>query len=83
MGISSYTRIKLFSLSSKVSGWRRLVGDVGGPEISCAIETNETVTNIKYVAPSAVELYVLCNGEGTPLELPAGWLRLAVGLCPA
>ena len=57
MGISSYTRIKLFSLSSKVSGWRRLVGDVGGPEISCAIETNETVTNIKYVAPSAVELY--------------------------
>ena len=56
MGISSYTRIKLFSLSSKVSGWRRLVGGGGGPEISCAIETNETVTNIKYVAPSAAEL---------------------------
>ena len=29
----------------------------GGPEISCAIETNETVTNIKYVAPSAVLQY--------------------------
>ena len=59
------------------------MAQVGGPEISCAIETNETVTNIKYVAPSAVELYVLFNGEGTPLELPAGWLRLAVGLRPA
>ena len=56
----------------------------GGPEISCAIETNETVANIKYVAPSAVLQYyvdVMIKARLWSCQLLG--MALAVGLRPA